>query len=163
MGTEQLVRDAQAGDTLALHALLDELAPFVGRICGAIALDDGEDAAQEALTVVFRRLSALRDPAALHGWVRTIATREAVRIARRRVPVVAGGDEAVPARDDAELAGDVRDVLSRLSPERRAVLVLRDLEGLEEGQVAELLEIPEGTVKSRLFRARAEFRRRWTA
>lgn len=57
--------------------------PSVALVRAAIALDDGPDATQEALTVVFRRLPTLREPAALHGWVRAIATREAVRIARR--------------------------------------------------------------------------------
>jgi len=62
---------------------------------------------------------------------------------------------------DPQLAADVRDVLSRLSPEHRAVLVLRDLEGLDERQTAELLNVATGTVKSRLSRARLSFRRAW--
>jgi RNA polymerase sigma-70 factor (ECF subfamily) len=56
----------------------------------------------------------------------------------------------------------VRNVLADLAPEHRAVLVLRDLDGLSEAEVAELLDVPEGTVKSRLHRARAAFTRRWS-
>jgi RNA polymerase sigma factor (sigma-70 family) len=159
----ELVRAAQGGDTLAMNDLLDHLAPYVARICGPIALSSGPDATQEALVAVFRSLRTLRDPAALHGWVRAIAVREAVRVAgrdRRQVP-----DELaeLPARDDPQLAIDVRDVLTRLSPEHRAVLVLRDLEGLDERAAAALLDIPAGTAKSRLHRARVSFRKAWTS
>jgi RNA polymerase sigma-70 factor (ECF subfamily) len=67
----------------------------------------------------------------------------------------------LPAPGDPSLAADVRDVLDRLSPEHRAVLVLRDLEGLDEETAARLLRVPAGTVRSRLFRARARFRLSW--
>jgi DNA-directed RNA polymerase specialized sigma24 family protein len=62
-----LVRAAQRGDTRAMSELLDLLAPYVGRLCGPIALQDGPDAAQEALTTVFLELRRLRDPAFLGG------------------------------------------------------------------------------------------------
>lgn len=158
------VQAAQRGDAMAMAALVDELMPFVGRICGAIALQQGEDAAQEALIAVLRNLRGLQNPSALRGWVRTIATREAVRVARRRrteTPVAELADtRADPA--DPELGIDIRDQLERLDPEQRAVLVLRDLEGLGEQEVASLLRLPEGTVKSRLHRARARFRKGWS-
>jgi DNA-directed RNA polymerase specialized sigma24 family protein len=56
---ERLVRAAQGGDTLAMNELLDRLAPYVGRICGPIALSQGADATQEALIAVFRSLRGL--------------------------------------------------------------------------------------------------------
>lgn len=157
-----LVRAAQGGDTIAMNELLDALAPWVGRICGAIALDQGADAAQDALIIVFRRLRALREPAALRGWVRAIAAREAVRVAKRTPGAIQTELTDIPARGDGELATDIRDVLERLSPAHRAVLVLRDLEGLDEATAAAVLRLPEGTVKSRLHRARASFRKAWT-
>jgi RNA polymerase sigma factor (sigma-70 family) len=67
----------------------------------------------------------------------------------------------LPAPDDPQLKVHVQDVLARLSPEHRAVLVLRDLEGLDERAAAELLDVPAGTAKSRLHRARASFRKAW--
>jgi RNA polymerase sigma factor (sigma-70 family) len=160
--TGDLLRAAQRGDSMALHDLLDALAPYVARICGPIALDDAPDAAQEALIAVFRRLHTLREPAALHGWVRAVATREAVRVARRRAARPTDALPDLPARGDPELAADVRDVLARLTPEHRAILVLRDLEGLDEAAAAALLAVPPGTVKSRLHRARRSFREAWT-
>jgi len=157
-----LVRAAQRGDTMAMNDLLDQLTPYVARICGPIALDDAADAAQEALIAVFRRLHTLREPAAVYGWVRSIATREAVRVAQRRASRLTDELVDVPARGDVDLAADIRDVLARLTPEHRAVLVLRDLEGLDERQAALLLAAPRGTMKSRLHRARLNFRRMWT-
>lgn len=153
------VRAAQRGDALAINDLLDALAPYVQRLCGPIALDEGPDAAQETLIIVVRRLGSLREPAALFGWVRVIAVREATRIARSASRAAELPD--LPARDDPELATDIHDVLSRLTPEQRAVLVLRDIEGLDEQRAGELLHIPTGTVRSRLFRARRNFRKAW--
>ncbi|MEU4195788.1 sigma-70 family RNA polymerase sigma factor [Kribbella sp. NPDC026611] len=156
-----LVRAAQRGDTVALNELLDELTPYVGKICGPIALDDGPDAAQEALIAIFRGLRQLKEPAALFGWARAIAVREAVRVARRRQRNVPADLTELPAPDDPQLAVHVRDVLARLSPEHRAVLVLRDLEGMDEQAAAAVLAVPTGTAKSRLHRARENFRKAW--
>jgi len=155
------VRAAQRGDTMAMNDLLDQLAPYVARICGPIALEYAADAAQEALIVIFRRLRTLREPAALHGWVRTIATREAVRVARRHATGITTELLDLPAPGDIALATDIRDILARLTPEHRAILVLRDVEGLDEHAAAALLSVPEGTVKSRLHRARRDFRKAW--
>lgn len=160
-----VVRAAQQGDTLALNEVLDRLAPYVGRICGSIALDSGPDAAQETLIAVMRSLPTLRDPVALQGWTRAIAVREAVRHARRDAQPRTDADrlDAIPAPGDPTLAADIRDVLERLSPEHRAVLVLRDAEGLDEQATAAILNLPEGTIKSRLHRARRRFRKEWNA
>ncbi|NUP03715.1 MAG: sigma-70 family RNA polymerase sigma factor [Nonomuraea sp.] len=146
---------------MAMNDLLAELTPFLGRICGPIALDAGPDAVQEALIAVFRNLRALREPEALYGWARAIAVREAVRIARKGNRTSPVDLAELPSRQDVERAVDIRDVLGRLSPEHRAVLVLRDVEGLDEASAARLLEVPVGTVKSRLARARQSFRKAW--
>lgn len=154
-----LVRAAQGGDQMAVGDLLDLLSPYVRRLCGPIALDEGADASQEALIVVFRNLGQLRTPEALFGWVRTIAVREAVRIAQRRSTHAELTE--VPAVGDPQLAVDVADVLRRLSPEHRAILMLREVEGIDENHAAQLLAVPVGTAKSRLSRARKSFRKEW--
>ena len=162
--TPALVVAAQNGDAMAMHDLLDHLAPYVGSICGPIALAEGPDAAQETLVAEFRHLGSLRDPAALHGWVRRIAVREAVRLARARERMRPASDlSELPAPGDVEQATDITDLLTRLAPEHRAMLILRDREGLSEAEAASLLDLPPGTVKSRLHRARKSFRREWEA
>ncbi|RPF41186.1 RNA polymerase sigma-70 factor (ECF subfamily) [Streptomyces sp. Ag109_G2-6] len=159
-----LARAARAGNTLALHELLDHLTPYVTRICTPIALADGPDAAQEALLAVFTALRSLRDPEALYGWVRAIAVRESVRTAQRASRTRPAADlTEIPAKGDPHLASDIEDVLARLSPAHRAVLVLRDVEGLDEEAAAAVLDIPPGTAKSRLHRARSSFRKAWSA
>jgi RNA polymerase sigma factor (sigma-70 family) len=149
-----------------MDALVRELMPYVGRVCGAIALDRGDDAMQETFIAVLRNLGSLREPAALHGWVRRIAVRQSIRVARggREDPV----DPAVladitVAPVDVATVIDVRSTLASLAPEQRAILFLRDVDGLTETEAAGLLGVAEGTVKSRLHRARSAFARRWGA
>ncbi|MGA5131340.1 RNA polymerase sigma factor [Streptomyces blastmyceticus] len=158
---ERLVRGAQRGDALAMDELLGVLTPYIGRICGPVALQDGADATQEALIQVFRNIRQLKTPSALFGWARTVAVREAVRYAKQRRRVVVSELDDEPAPDDLELASDVDDALRRLSPEHQAVLTLRHIEGLSEKEVSEILAVPIGTVRSRLFRARHLFRNAW--
>lgn len=156
-----LVRAAQAGDTMAMARLLDVLTPYVSRLCGPIALDDGADAAQEALIKILTGIGQLREPAALFGWARAITIREAVRMARKTRRAAPAELADVPAPGDPQLASDVRDVLRRLAPHHRAILVLRDLEGLDERTVSDMLAVSTGTDKSRLHRARRRFRQEW--
>lgn len=165
MVDEVTVRRAQRGDAASLEAVLRDLAPYLGRICGAIALDAGDDALQEAMVAITRNLAALREPAALRGWARRIAVREAVRAARggRSVPVDPATLDPRTVVPDGTTAVEVRAVLAALPPEQRAVLVLRHLDGLDETEMAEVLGVARGTVKSRLHRARGAFRARWTA
>jgi RNA polymerase sigma factor (sigma-70 family) len=158
-----LVRAAQRGDRIAVADVMDALAPYVGRVCGPIALQDGPDASQEALIVILKNLGGLREPAAIYGWARAIAVREAVRVARKAARTVPAELADIPAPGDPQLAADIRDVLARLTPpEHRVVLVLRDLEGLDEQAAGALLDVPAGTVRSRLFRARRSFRKAWS-
>jgi RNA polymerase sigma factor (sigma-70 family) len=162
MDLEDVVRAAQRGEPLALAALLRELAPYVGRICGAIALEDGDDAMQETMIRLLKGIRRLREPAALHGWVRRIAVREALRLARTRRTLVPVERLPEPLAGIApELRVEVADTLRQLTPEQRAILFLRELEGFTEAEAAALLDIPVGTAKSRLHRARQAFRRRW--
>ena len=144
-----------------MNRLLRELAPVVGPICGAIALDQGDDAMQETMIAVVRNLKSLREPAAVFSWARRIATREAVRVARQRAIPMDSIDTVAPGR--AEDLVDIRDMLDRLQPEQRAILVLRDVAGMTEADAAAALDVAPGTVKSRLFRARAAFRKGWEA
>ena len=144
---------------MAMNQLLDQLLPRLGRLCGAIALDDGPDALQECAIQILRELPKLREPAALWSWARRIATHEAVRQAHKRPLLTHAAEPSVSDATDERL--EVRAQLAQLPPDQRAILVLRDLEGLDESEVAALLGVALGTVKSRLHRARQAFRAGW--
>ena len=79
----ETVAAAQQGDALALDRLLDELAPYVRRLCARIAPAAADDATQEALLAVFRGLPSLRAPGAIMTWVRSVTVRTAIRLARQ--------------------------------------------------------------------------------
>ncbi|WP_237101924.1 RNA polymerase sigma factor [Nonomuraea sp. MG754425] len=156
------VAAAQQGDALALDRLLDDLAPYVRRLCARIAPAAADDATQEALLAIFRGLPSLRAPEAIMTWVRSVTVRTAVRLARRH-DLEVPAEETLVDRPAAALEGlvDIDDALARLPVPQRVVLVLRTREGLSEPEIADTLGIPLGTVKSRLHRARAAFREVW--
>ena len=116
---------------------------------------------QETLIVVLRNLPTLREPAALRGWVRRIAVRQALRIATDNRTIAVAELPEVAVAPDFDTAIGVRQTLAKLPPSQRAVLVLRHLEDLSERETAEALGTPEGTVKSGLYRARERFREHW--
>ncbi|KIZ15832.1 RNA polymerase subunit sigma-24 [Streptomyces natalensis ATCC 27448] len=163
-----LVRAAQRGDALAMDDLLKLVTPYVTRLCTSIAPRDTADAVQESLLAVFRGLRGLRDPQAFYGWVRAVTVREAARVARRTASETPAEPQEIARLRDllphagSELTTEVRDLLARLPVQHRTVLVLRELEGLDERTMAALIGVPEGTVKSRLSRARSSFRKAWT-
>ncbi len=161
----EAVSRAQRGDPMALDGVVRTLAPYVGRICGAIALSDGDDAMQEAMMAIVRNLGSLREPRALWSWARRIAVREAVRVARRGrdIPLDQPMLAASATVPDGATAVEVRHVLASMPPAQRAVLVLRHLEGMSEEETAAMLGVAVGTVKSRLHRATRAFRARWSA
>ncbi|MGW0876366.1 RNA polymerase sigma factor [Streptomyces sp. NPDC002740] len=155
-----LLPRAQAGDEQAMNQLLTGIVPYVARLCRSITHDDGADATQEALLAVYRGLRTLREPTAFYGWVRSVTVREAVRTVRRageEAPYqrVEPGQEANPLD-----AVHISDVLDRLSMSHRQVLTLRAY-GLNEEEMARVLSLPVGTVRSRLHRARLRFREAW--
>ncbi|MDO0924338.1 RNA polymerase sigma factor [Streptomyces sp. TG1A-8] len=155
-----LLPRAQAGDEQAMNDLLTHITPYVARVCASIARDNGSDATQEALLAIYRGLATLREPAALYGWVRSVAARAALRTVKRL------GDEPaisqVESRHEANPldAVHINDVLDRLSEAHRQVLALR-VYGLNEEEMAEALSLPVGTVRSRLHRARRRFQEAW--
>jgi RNA polymerase sigma factor (sigma-70 family) len=158
----QTVTAAQHGDALALDQLLDELAPYVRRLCTRIAPAVADDVTQEALLAVFRGLPSLQAPEAIITWVRAVSVRTAIRLARRADREAAYAQALVePEASSLEGLVDIGDAMGQLPLAQRAVLVLRTCEGLSEQEIATTLGISVGTVKSRLHRARAAFREVW--
>lgn len=159
------MRAAQGGDAFAVDELIDALYPLVRRVCARIAGIHGEDAAQEALLAIFRELPALRSPEAVISWASLVTARTAVRVDRTQRRQRGGTGQTDPEQLSAWVdfdALDVTDVLTRLPARDHDVLVLSDLQGLSERDVAERLGVPVGTVKSRLHRARRRFREEWS-
>lgn len=119
------------------------------------------DAVQDALIAAWRDLPTLRDVERFDGWLRRLLVRSSQRAAvvrrGRRVVEIRLVDDTDPSgRDDVAIVA-IRDQLdrgfARLSPEHRSVVVLRHYLGLTQAETAEALDVPAGTVDSRLSRA----------
>jgi RNA polymerase sigma-70 factor (ECF subfamily) len=174
-GDAALVRAVAAGDAAAMAALYDRHAGWLhARLTRRCA--DPEvvrEVLQDTFVTVWRSAAGHRGQEA-GGWLWTIAARRLVdaRRAQERAARVAGarlepGDgayepAAAPSAEERVLAGleygDVGTALDRISPELREVLRATVVDGLSTREAARLLGIPEGTVKSRARRARAELR-----
>jgi RNA polymerase sigma-70 factor (ECF subfamily) len=161
----ELARRAAGGDRRALERLLDRQADLIHAVCRRIIAhpEDALDATQEAMIAVARSISTFDGRAAFSTWCYRIATNAALdelrRKRRRPLPAHPDGPEPVAAGstpDDVVAARlDVDAALARVPEEFRAAVVLRDLCDLDYAQIAEVLELPPGTVRSRIARGRA--------
>lgn len=151
---------AHAGDPAALDALLRLTRPDIRRYAQQhCLLSDVDDAVQEALLIVSRRLPSLRVLAAYSGWLFRLVQRECRRLGRvalRYDPY----DEEKLARwlvhhDEAGLRHELVNALESLPAHYREVLLLRDLEELTIDEIAARTGLTRANVKSRLHRARA--------
>lgn len=141
----------------------------IGRIVGPTGgRDRVEDLAQEAFLKALRALPRFdpAGPAKVSSWLLTIATRVALSdLRRRRLPTAPISEAPEPSEQPFEQV-DARRRLeaaaATLTPEQRAVFVLRDLHGLTETEVAHALDLDVSAAKSRLHRARARMRRALT-
>jgi len=121
--------------------------------------EDARDAAQDAFVACYRNLSKFRGDAAFSTWLHRIAVNACYDALRRRREML-GLDEAPeppPAADHGDAVTtsvDVRRALLAVAEEFRTVLVLHDIQDLGYEEIARILEVPIGTVKSRLHRAR---------
>jgi RNA polymerase sigma-70 factor, ECF subfamily len=159
-GAAWLVLRAQAGDRAALEALLSHadalLRPFATHMLRDA--DAADDVLQDVLLLVYRKLGTLREPRAFAAWARRIAGREIFRALRARRAYDRTHDELppdVPAEADPPSAPDgllerLPALLQHVSPASRAVLALHYLDGLTLDETAAVLDLPMGTVKSRL-------------
>jgi RNA polymerase sigma-70 factor (ECF subfamily) len=174
----ELVRSAAMGDTAALDQLLMQAQEVAWRfstsVCGHA--DDAEDAMQEALIKTYRYVGRIRDPRAFKPWLyRTV--RNACLMGRRKradeptrlrsLDEVVGGsghpmriDALDPGKNPEQLADNaalrrrLRSALRTLPAPYRAVVFLREMEGLSTREVAKVMGMSEDNVKTRLHRAR---------
>lgn len=162
-----IVKRAQNGDMAAFETLVREVS---GRLVGVAfrilrELPTAEDAVQQALITAWRELPSLRDPERFDAWLYRILVRACAAEARRSGRWRPGVRDISPdAPADSTALGRVaeRDELERgfrrLTPDQRAVIVLRYWRDLRQEEIAETLGIPVGTVKSRLHHATTALR-----
>jgi len=167
-----LVERARRGDREAFAVLVHQVSDSLYSVAQRILRDAGlaEDALQNALVLAWRRIPKLRDPERFEAWIHRILVNACydesqrarhwtanVRVLPMDGPWAPDGTDAVADRDELERA------FRRLTLEQRAVFVLHHYLGLPLVEVAELLEIPAGTARSRLHYAIAGLRDALTA
>jgi RNA polymerase sigma-70 factor (ECF subfamily) len=154
-----LVRSAQGGSTEAVEELFRRHWPAAHRAAWLVVHDAAaaEDIAQEAFVSALRALDRFDRRRPLGPWLHRIVVNRAIDWSRARaLRPEAGADtlpEAVSPEACLEIGEDVVAALADLGPEHRAVVVLRHLLGYTPGEIAAMLDLPRGTVNSRLRRA----------
>ena len=163
-----LISRARGGDREAFGELVEQYRDNVYRLayrmCGNAY--DADEAAQEAFVAAWRALPNFRGDAKFSTWLYRLTTNAAIDVMRREKRHQTVGDgEMVDLADDADSPQEtverteqqeaVQKALSTLSEEYREVLLLRYMEELDYAEIAEVLQLPSGTVKSRINRAKA--------
>jgi RNA polymerase sigma-70 factor (ECF subfamily) len=178
----ELVQRSRTGDRDAFRELVERYRRRIAAL--AIGMlrnrDDALDIVQETFTKAYQNLDRFKGDAAFYTWVYRIAYNLCVDHQRReakqpQVPLEVderGGQlqpppEDGPRRDqpferarDAEIAARVREAINDLTPDHRAVILLRELEGLSYAEISQVLDCPKGTVMSRLHYARRQLQGR---
>jgi RNA polymerase sigma-70 factor (ECF subfamily) len=168
---EALAARVRGGDAGAFRELVDRSHETIYRVAAALVNDRDEaaDVVQETYVRAWDRRGELRDPAAVLGWLCRIArnaahdrrhgwwSRVRARLDEAGAQIGARAGEG-PAPDEAlgaaQAAAAVRRAVASLPEGQRVVLVLREVEGMTYEEIAEALDLPLGTVESRLHRAR---------
>jgi RNA polymerase sigma-70 factor (ECF subfamily) len=149
------VRGAQAGSVSDFESLFRAHWPLAYRAAYLVVHDTAaaEDIAQEAFLAAVRALDRFDRRRPFAPWLHRIVVNRAIDWARaRRLRAEVGLVDAAAGPSETELGSDVGAALRGLSPEHRAVIVLRYLLGYTPGEIARMLELPRGTVNSRLRR-----------
>ena len=172
---EELLRRCRENDRTAQRLLFrrykTQVYDMIARTLGYSS--DIDEVAQQTFIRLFRSLQYFKGLSSFDTWVYRITSKVCIDQMRlkyrkrklRLVNLEEGGIERVPAPDGlgpagnietTELQEQIRDALDRLDPDKRMAVVLFDIQGMSIGEVAEAMNIPSGTVKSRLFHARHE-------
>jgi RNA polymerase sigma-70 factor (ECF subfamily) len=165
----ELVARSLAGDRVAFGILVERYAAQARRVARAVLEDpdDADDAAQDAFLSALVKLAQYDRRRPFGPWLmRIVANAATDRRRRRRVrrtePLdpgfVGGGPRPDAEAERAALGERLRTALDTLTPRRRLAVVLFDVEGYGHGEIAQILGIPEGTVRSEVFHARRQLR-----
>ena len=159
-GAHALVASAVAGDQQALLALLAAAQPdirrYARRSCRA---SDVDDAVQETMWLLYRKVGSLRAVASLAGWLLVVVTRACMRLTGRAFGLgepleTVENDQRFAQRSDHDLRIDLAQALQSLPEHYRAVVLLRDVEEMTIDEIGAALDLTRETVKARLHRAR---------
>ena len=165
---EELVARLKAGDRGALREAYERHAGRLLNLAWRILLDreDAEDLVQDLFAGLSGRLAGFRGESGLGTWLHRVLTNDALALARSRgrrrsllerfLAPESGREERRDPADARDAEDVVRELLGKFDPETRAILWMREAEELDVKSVAEALGLPEGTVKSRLSRAKAK-------
>jgi len=165
----ELATRARAGDRAAFGQLVEQFAPQARRVARAVLQDphDADDAAQDAFLAALVKLDQY-DPRRPFGpWLMRIVANAATDRRRRRTvrqveplaPELTGGGPRPDREAEQSALGDrLRAALAELPERRRIAVVLFDVEGYSHAEIAQILGIPEGTVRSEVFHARRRLR-----
>lgn len=177
----ELLTAVKAGDAEAYRGLVEK---YQGRIYAVVYgmvrnQEDARDIAQDTFIKAYRNLDSFRLESSFYTWLYRIAMNLAIDWTRRgKRQATSSFDEAVAQRDGEggiaephhadnpakslerkQLYAVIMDALDKLPEDQKQVLLLRELEGLSYKEISDLLEIPEGTVMSRLFYARKKMQK----
>ncbi len=169
-----LARRAAAGDGDAFGALVERYGPAARRVARAVLGpgDDADDAVQDGCIAAWRAIDRFDQARSFRPWLMRIVANAALDLLRRRkvrrasaVPetVEAGGIPPDRAADSALVRDRLRQALTELPERQRIAVVLFDAEGYGHADIAEVLSVPEGTVRSYVFHARRALRRALSA
>lgn len=160
----QWVNRCRLGDETALACLVAKHRGRLVRTATNLLRDrhEAEDVAQEAFLKAFRELAKLRDDRAFSGYLYRICVRLCMDRLRLKKAELVEFDSAQPHEGGhVENRVVIEKLLAQLPADLRATLVLREIEQLSYEEVAEVMRVPIGTVRSRLHSARERFRKLW--
>jgi RNA polymerase sigma-70 factor, ECF subfamily len=164
---DRLLAAVASGDRQALRTMYERHAPWLLLRLSRRCADPGlvEEVVQDTFVAVWKGADRYRARGEVAAWIWGIGIRRLIDRLRRRpapMPVAAPSHDVVVSAEDQVLLGvehgDLGSALNRLSPELRAVIQATVLDGLTTKEAGRLLGIPQGTVKTRVMRARAELR-----
>jgi RNA polymerase sigma-70 factor (ECF subfamily) len=167
-----LIRDLKNGSARAYAVVLEKYGPRLLRTAQGMLgnTSDAEDVLQQTMLSMFKAIGSFRGDSALSTWLTRILFNQISRVRKMRATksaVSLDGETILspPAPGDAPAAIrariDLAAMLRELSDEHRDILVLRELQGLSYREIADMLAVPQGTVESRLFRAREQLKRKF--
>lgn len=165
MSLEQLIKGCKRGDRTAQATLYKEIAPKLLGVCYRYAgrTMDAHDLMQEAFITIFKDIQSFRGEGSFEGWARRVTVNICLANIRKNRPIDYSTDsleEAFDQRSNEELpdqrlvSRELLDFISRLPTSKRTIFNLFVIEGYSHKEIAEMLDISEGTSKSQLARAR---------